>query len=526
VAQRGGRGAGGRDFSDVDGIVTGSELPATEIRESSARVRRIPRRPTPAKGAPLPQYDVRITKELAHRRFVLSVLRQVLRLVSLHALDAVAVASAAFLASTLTEIPAGANELPALIAFMLVGLNLRGSYRPGDARRDAQRLVTGAIIGLVLIALPTTVPTPVYLSREFLIIFGFASIAALIVERRIVDAIVHAAYVRGIGLRRALIITRGHEYMDVLAGIAPHNVGRPAEDQVIVGYVTPEPSRDPAALGALEDLERVLDTRDVSELLVATSLRSETVSELAEVCFERGVRVLVIPSASPTPSVWAELTRIGRLPAYHLHPARLELPSLILKRASDLLLASAGLVLALPWMVLIGISIKIESRGPVFFRQRRVGLGGREFMMWKFRSMLDEAESRRGEIAHLNAYENGLLFKLRGDPRVTRVGRLLRRFSLDELPQVFNILAGDMSLVGPRPPLPSEVRRYEPRHLVRLSVVPGLTGPWQVNGRNLITDFEEVVKLERAYIESWSLRSDMEIILRTIAVVLEGKGAY
>jgi lipopolysaccharide/colanic/teichoic acid biosynthesis glycosyltransferase len=177
-------------------------------------------------------------------------------------------------------------------------------------------------------------------------------------------------------------------------------------------------------------------------------------------------------------------------------------------------------------MALIALSIKIESRGPVFFRQRRVGLGGRHFMMWKFRSMRHEAESRQGEIAHLNTYGDERLFKLPMDPRITRVGRVLRRFSLDELPQLLNILAGDMSLVGPRPPLPREVESYEPRHLVRLSVVPGLTGPWQVNGRNLITDFEEVVRLERAYIEHWSLRSDIEIILRTVVVVLSGKGAY
>jgi exopolysaccharide biosynthesis polyprenyl glycosylphosphotransferase len=500
--------------------------PAAEIREAPARARPGWRRPTPARGAPLPQYDVRVKRELAHRRFVVSVLRQFLRLISLHALDAVAVTLAAMVAAVLTDTPEIRGAMPALIAFMLVGLNVRGSYRPGDARRDAQRLLTGVGIGLVLAALSATLPSALQLSREFLALFAFASIAALIVERRFVDAIVHQAYVRGIGLRRALIITRHHELKDLLAALAPHQVGRPAEDQVIVGHVTPEPSLDHTALGTLAELEHVLDVHDVSEVLAATSLRSETLAALAEACFERGIRVLVIPSAVQPLSGWAEFTHVGRLPAYHLHPARLELPSLVLKRASDLVLAGFGLLLAAPLMLLISIAIKVESHGPVFFRQRRVGLGGREFMMWKFRSMLHEAEARRGEIAHLNAYGDSPLFKLRRDPRVTRVGRLLRRFSLDELPQLFNILAGEMSIVGPRPPLPSEVRKYEPRHLIRLTVVPGLTGPWQVSGRNLITDFEEVVRLERAYIEAWSLRSDMEIILRTIAVVLDGKGAY
>ena len=140
--------------------------------------------------------------------------------------------------------------------------------------------------------------------------------------------------------------------------------------------------------------------------------------------------------------------------------------------------------------------------------------------------MILEAEDTRDSIAHLNSYRDERLFKLPRDPRVTRVGKVLRRFSLDELPQLFNVLNGDMSLVGPRPPLPSEVGKYEPRHFVRLSVVPGMTGPWQVNGRNLITDFEEVVSLEKGYVEAWSLSVDLQIMMRTVGVVLSGKGAY
>ena len=506
--------------------MTRSGLPATELRESTGPLRTAPRRSGSGRViAYLPQYDVRVRRELAHRRFLVSMLRQVLRLVSLHALDATAVLVATMTAASLLDISAVADATPALIAFVLVGLNVRGSYKPGDGRRDAERLVTGAMIALVLAAL---LPEPMRPPPQFLALFGLAAIAALIVERRIVDMIVHQAYVRGIGLRRALVVTRGHEFEDLMDGIISHaGNGRPAEDQVIVGYVSPE-SYDSVALGQLVDLEQVLDKNDVSELLVATSLPDETLSELAEICFERGVRVLVIPSSVPAPkgSGWAELTQIGRWPAYHLHPARLELPALMLKRATDLLLATFGLLIGVPVMLFIALGIKLESRGPVFFKQRRVGLGGREFLMWKFRSMLHEAEAQQEDIAHLNAYGDGRLFKLRGDPRVTRVGRLLRRFSLDELPQLFNILIGEMSFVGPRPPLPGEVRHYEARHFVRLSVVPGLTGPWQVNGRNLITDFEQIVRLERAYIETWSLRSDIEIILRTVAVVLEGKGAY
>jgi exopolysaccharide biosynthesis polyprenyl glycosylphosphotransferase len=471
-------------------------------------------------------YDVRVRRELAHRRFAASLFRQAARLVTLHALDASAVTLAFFLGRALSDAPVSIGALPAIIAFFLVGLNLRGSYRAGDARRDGQRIVTGALIGVALTALPGTFSQVFAITGEFLVILTLCAIAALILERRAVDLLVRQAYVRGYGLRRALVVARAQEYKDVRAGLEPQRNGRPADDHVVVGYVNPDIGHDSASLGSVTDVERILEERDVSELLIATSLRNDKLSEIADACFELGVRVLVIPPAPHSLRGWAELTHVGSWPAYQLHPARLELPALILKRATDLLLASVGTVVALPLLLLIAIAIKFESRGPVLFRQRRAGLGGREFMMWKFRSMTNGAESKQHEIAHLNAYEDPRLFKLPGDPRITRVGRLLRRFSLDELPQLFNILAGDMSLVGPRPPLPSEVSRYESWHYIRLSVVPGLTGPWQVNGRNLITDFEEVVRLEREYIENWSLRSDIEIMLRTLGVVLSGKGAY
>ena len=489
-------------------------------------MRHVHRRAIPARASQLPPYDVRVTRELAHRRFVLSLLRQSLRLVSLHALDAVAVVASAYAAARLTDTVNIEQAILSLVAFVLVGLNLRGSYRPGQARRDGQRLLTGLGIGLFLTALPGTVRTDAPLSAEFILVFGMATTLALIVGRRTVDAIVRAAYVRGIGLRRPVVIARGDDYRHVLSGITPHQVGRPAEDQVIVGYVTPDASRDSTALGGLDELARLVDRYDVSELIVAVNLRTDALADLAEICFARGVRVLVLPVAGTSRSLWAEPTHVGRLPAYQLHPTRLELPALLIKRITDLVLATIGLIASLPVMATIALAIKVESRGPVFFRQRRVGLGGRHFMMWKFRSMAREAEALRDGIAHLNSYGDGRLFKLQSDPRITRVGRALRRFSLDELPQLLNVLVGDMSLVGPRPPLPSEVEAYEPRHLVRLSVVPGLTGPWQVNGRNLITDFEEVVRLEREYIEGWSLKSDIEIILRTFFVVLSGKGAY
>ena len=494
--------------------------------EPRRRVSQPLRRVSQPRLARLPVYDVRMRRELAHRRFVVSIARQALRLVTLHALDAAAVVVAFTVANALSDVTIGMGALPALIAFVLLGLNVRASYKAGEARRDAQRLITGAAIGMALMAIPGTMPSEFAITREFIGVFGLTTVAALILERRAVNAVVHAAYRHGFGLRRALLVTRAHEYHDFLRSLDSHRPGQLAEDHVVVGYVSPDLTHDAASLGQLTELERILEDRDISELLVATNVRDARLSQITETCFERGVRVLIMPPAPHAIRGWAEPTRVGALPAYQLHPARLELPALILKRATDLVLATFGLLVAMPLMVLIAMAIKLESRGPIFFRQRRVGLGGSEFQMWKFRSMYHEAESRQHEIAHLNAYGDTKLFKMPLDPRITRVGKFLRRFSLDELPQLFNILAGEMSLVGPRPPLPSEVLQYEPRHFIRLSVVPGLTGPWQVNGRNLIRDFEEVVRLEREYIEGWSIRSDVEIMLRTLGVVLSGKGAY
>jgi exopolysaccharide biosynthesis polyprenyl glycosylphosphotransferase len=283
---------------------------------------------------------------------------------------------------------------------------------------------------------------------------------------------------------------------------------------------------DPAALGSTDDLDAILDREEPAELILGASLSPDILRRVADACLKRGTAMLAVPTWGRAIRGWAEPVLVGRLPGYHVHPARLGMPALFIKRVADLTFTSLGLIVCAPVMALIALAIKLDTRGPVFFKQRRVGLGGREFMMWKFRSMAHEAEHRKPDVEHLNPYADGRLFKLRDDPRITRVGRVLRRFSLDELPQLFNILGGDMSLVGPRPPLPSEVRRYEPRHFVRLSVTPGLTGPWQVNGRNLITDFEEVVRLERAYVDDWSLRLDLEIMAKTVGVVISGKGAY
>jgi exopolysaccharide biosynthesis polyprenyl glycosylphosphotransferase len=194
------------------------------------------------------------------------------------------------------------------------------------------------------------------------------------------------------------------------------------------------------------------------------------------------------------------------------------------KRLLDIVVASLLLVLFAPLFILIAIAIRIDSAGPIIYRQTRLGKDGKPFTFLKFRGMVADAEMQRAKLEALNEV-SGPIFKIRNDPRVTRVGRMIRRLSLDELPQLWNVMRGDMSLVGPRPPLHSEVVRYEPWQHGRLSATPGMTGLWQVKGRSTL-DFVTMVRLDLEYIEHWSLWLDLSILVRTIPAVLSAAGAY
>jgi lipopolysaccharide/colanic/teichoic acid biosynthesis glycosyltransferase len=198
----------------------------------------------------------------------------------------------------------------------------------------------------------------------------------------------------------------------------------------------------------------------------------------------------------------------------------------MLKRWFDVVASILGLALTAPVLLLLSVFVKLDSRGPAIFPQDRLGLGGRIFRMYKLRTMHEDADEQKASVAYLNRSEDSRLFKIPSDPRVTRLGRMIRRWSLDELPQLYNVLMGDMSLVGPRPFFEADLSTYEPHHFVRLSVKPGLTGLWQVSGRSEILDFEEVVRLDTEYIDRRSFALDLTIIARTLPTVIMRRGAY
>jgi exopolysaccharide biosynthesis polyprenyl glycosylphosphotransferase len=279
-------------------------------------------------------------------------------------------------------------------------------------------------------------------------------------------------------------------------------------------------------IGSTDRFWELLHRVDADTVVLCGDLEPEVFESVVEASCAAGCHVLAASRhhgvARPRPGlVWN-----NGLPFVEISVPALRASQLLVKRVIDVTIAAAGLLLLAPVMGLIALAIKLDSPGPALFRQDRVGYGGRLFRMLKFRTMRDGADAEKGAVAHLNHTGDPRLFKIPDDPRVTRLGRWLRRWSLDELPQLWNVLVGEMSLVGPRPFFESDLRAYSDHHLGRLGAKPGITGWWQVKGRSAVVDFEEVVRLDREYIDQWSLWLDLKILLRTIPVVVSRSGAF
>ncbi|HET8863042.1 MAG TPA: sugar transferase [Solirubrobacterales bacterium] len=280
-------------------------------------------------------------------------------------------------------------------------------------------------------------------------------------------------------------------------------------------------------LGRFTDLDTIIEAQGIDRVIIAFSKAShEQLLESIRACRDAGVTVDVVPRLFEFLDGVRALDQVGGLPLLSIGTPVLTSASIAAKRLLDAA-GSLALILAFsPLMIAIAIAIKLESRGPIFFRQPRAGRGNTSFQLIKFRSMYVDAEKRKSEISELNEAGDGVMFKIRKDPRVTRVGQFIRRFSIDELPQLFNVLRGEMSLVGPRPLIfPETAALDEDWHLRRLELRPGLTGPWQVYGRSQ-SPFQEMVRFDYQYVAGWSLARDVEILLATLPAVLSGRGAY
>jgi exopolysaccharide biosynthesis polyprenyl glycosylphosphotransferase len=366
-----------------------------------------------------------------------------------------------------------------------------------------------------------------YVSRAIVVAFAVLDLTGLIAVRLGVVWYFRRMLAGERGVRRVLIIGSGPR-ADRLA----EALLKKSEWGVdIVGHLDPDPTRidhrvlGSPVLGTIDDITSVLKDHVVDEVILAVPRAMiPQLGKVASVCEEEGVKLRLMADVFDVEVARMDLVEFGRIPLLTLEPVFQEEWKLLVKRMIDIALTGVTLPVVLPILGLVALAIKLDSPGPVFFRQDRVGLNRRRFRMLKFRSMVVGAERMQAELEHLNEAQ-GPIFKIRKDPRITRVGRILRRTSLDELPQIIHVLRGEMSLVGPRPMSLRDVNLFDRGiQRKRFSVKPGLTCLWQISGRSNLP-FSRWLELDLQYIKQWSLGLDLRILFRTIPVVLKGTGA-
>lgn len=401
-------------------------------------------------------------------------------------------------------------------------------------REDSLNTLLSAVLRAGVVALVFSGFVVVFFTRSapetvFFALFGAGSLAAITAFR--------------LGLRLGLWYLRrqGYNYRNIILAGANARSEHLAElirnrshyGYHIHGVLEDDPERAKTLekygipyLGSFEHLDEILVSRVVDEVYICLPVKShyENIMSIAHLCEGIGVPVRLVADLFPLRIATSKLHHMDDIPLLSLTAAPDAQTQLALKRAVDFVASSLLLAVLLPTLFLpVAILIKLESKGPVFFRQERVGLNQRRFQMIKFRSMVQNAEELRRKLDHMNEAD-GPVFKMRNDPRITRIGAFIRKYSIDEFPQLFNVWLGHMSLVGPRPPLASEVEEYSWNQRRRLSVKPGMTGLWQVNGRSDVS-FDEWVELDLAYIDSWTLAQDFRILMRTFRAVIQGRGA-
>jgi exopolysaccharide biosynthesis polyprenyl glycosylphosphotransferase len=282
-------------------------------------------------------------------------------------------------------------------------------------------------------------------------------------------------------------------------------------------------SGDADVIGDVRNCLSLARSLFVDEIFFSVPAEKKLVIDMVEEARVAGIDVRVVPDMYDGLAWNARVEYIGQFPTIPLHRKDFPIGGILVKRVLDITVSSTALVLGLPVMLAIAIAIRLDSNGAIFYKAKRIGRKGRAFPCYKFRTMVHDADKLKADLEHMNE-RDGVLFKITNDPRITRVGKVLRKYSLDELPQFYNVLKGDMSLVGPRPPMAAEVEQYDLAHLRRLDVLPGITGLWQVEARQ-DPSFDSYISLDTAYVENWNLMMDLRILARTVGVVLSGTGS-
>ena len=493
-------------------------------------------RSAPRVAPPLPNVDVRRKKPPALSFLLrLATLRRLMRIASLLVIDFAGVYAAIFTALMVKAVllngewawHESAVETRNNVAFAYLVTALlfarSGLYADRPQRPGLPKIVSSLFWTTVVALIFALVNGERYSS--YYIFYGSLFFAVLYV------GLLRSAYERVTGVllraagysRRAVLVGSG-KHIEEVAHALQDESHQPAQ---IVGFIslTPRPDNGLRSLGRLEDLGAVISAHRVEEVIIADpDFPQEQAVDLVDACHQRGVRVRIAPSTMEILVHRAEFVPGSAVPLFELRPPVFEGFDFFVKRAFDIAGSLLLLVVLSPVLLVISLAVALSSRGGVFYRSMRPGIGGAPFACLKFRTMYTDADQRQADLESLNE-ASGALFKIRDDPRMTSVGRVLRRFSLDELPQLVNVLLGQMSLVGPRPLPQRDYDRLEDWHKKRYLVLPGITGLWQISGRSEL-DFDDLVRLDFLYLERWSVGLDLSILLKTVPAVLSRRGAF
>lgn len=417
-----------------------------------------------------------------------------------------------------------------LVLFLLVAFRFSRvyPYQPGRSWvEELWRIATATTVGVILLIVVNLLFRPMLYSRLVFLYTAILVTVYLGVSRLVILGARSHLRRYDIGVHRVLLVGAG----DVGRMVMRTLVARPDYGWKLVGFLDDNPAKSSTdvgrfkALGPIENAPEVMAAHAIQRMIICLPWQTHrTIQRLLYECEQQQVEAYVVPDLFLLTKNQMKVQVLNGIPLMSTREISIQGWNLLFKRAFDLVVGAAMGVAVSPLLLLIALAIRFETPGPILFRQTRVGKNGQHFICYKFRSMVANADQLRSQIASLNE-SSGPLFKIRKDPRLTRVGRWIRRYSLDELPQLLNVLRGEMSLIGPRPNLPAEVAQYQEWMKKRLLVSPGLTGLWQVSGRSDLM-FDEMVLLDLYYVENWSVGLDASILLRSVPAVLRATGAY
>jgi exopolysaccharide biosynthesis polyprenyl glycosylphosphotransferase len=459
--------------------------------------------------------------------------RRLARVLSLVAIDLGGVVAATFTALALKaalrgqldvgDAWQGTKDIAAFAGLLTVLLFARSGLYAGRAERPGLTRIVASLFQVTIVALAFSVINGEEFSSYY-IFYGSLFFAVLYVSSlRYLYERVTGVLLRAAGYQRRAVLVGTGEHIEAVA----HALDDGHSAINVIGYVslTPRPDNGLRSLGTLDRLDEILDGHTIDEVILADpDFPQAQAVELVDQCHAHGVRVRIAPSTMEILVHRAEFVPGESVPLFELKPPVFEGVDFLLKRSFDLVCATLLLFVLSPLLAVSAAAVWLTSRGPLLYRSVRPGIGGVPFACFKFRTMAFDADRRQPELEHRNE-KTGAIFKIRDDPRVTPVGRVLRRFSIDELPQLINVLRGEMSLVGPRPLPQRDFERLEDWHKKRYLVLPGITGLWQVSGRSEL-DFDDLVRLDFLYLERWSVFLDLTILLKTLPAVVLRRGAF